>query len=316
MKRTILFTGLVLSLGILKAQVGIGTLSPNTKSLLDLTSNTKGLLLPRFTAAEKSTLGSQMSASETGMMIFQTSSPGKGIYSWDGSAWINHSMLDPGSSTSTTLRWDNTNGKWIPASNFYNGGGSIGVNMGGNAPNYQLHVHSTGPNFTRMQITAAATGVSQSDGLLIGIGNTTTPGVAHILQQENKPLWIGTNGLERMRIDSAGRVGINQSSPAATLDVNGTLKVGANGSTINSIMKMDIEVDPPILQTGEEWSAWVPCANTTADAVVYVSPSAALSHMVITYSRVSSPGTIEVKFMSMVNYNDLGPLTLHIAIIQ
>jgi hypothetical protein len=54
---------------------------------------------------------------------------------------------------------------------------------------------------------------------LLEIGAAQNTGVAHILQQEEKPLWLGTNGIERVRIDSVGRVGINKTNPTTTLDV-------------------------------------------------------------------------------------------------
>ena len=37
----------------LSAQVGIGTTAPDASSLLDLTSNSKGLLVPRMTRSER-----------------------------------------------------------------------------------------------------------------------------------------------------------------------------------------------------------------------------------------------------------------------
>jgi hypothetical protein len=50
------------------AQVGIGTTTPDASSALDITSTTKGLLIPRMKAAERDVI----SSAATGLMIFCT----------------------------------------------------------------------------------------------------------------------------------------------------------------------------------------------------------------------------------------------------
>lgn len=56
--------------GTANAQIGIGTTSPDASSLLDLTSTTKGLLLPRMTALEQLALLNPA----IGLIIFNTTS--------------------------------------------------------------------------------------------------------------------------------------------------------------------------------------------------------------------------------------------------
>lgn len=51
-----------------KAQVGIGTPTPNASSILDITSTTKGLLAPRMTTAERNAIVSPAD----GLMVFDT----------------------------------------------------------------------------------------------------------------------------------------------------------------------------------------------------------------------------------------------------
>jgi hypothetical protein len=54
-------------------------------------------------------------------------------------------------------------------------------------------------------------------------GNTgTVPGTNFLGTTDGQPLVVKTNGVEAMRIDSAGRVGIGTASPTQTLDVSGT----------------------------------------------------------------------------------------------
>lgn len=294
------------------SQVGIGTLTPNSKSLLELSSTSKGFLLPRMAQADR--VAMQLSAIDAGMMVYQTSAP-KGVYSYDGANWIFHAPIEagPASVSGSTLRWDGS--KWTAYSNLFNQGSSIGI--GTTNPKHTLHLHSLGLPSTRLQLTAAATDALTLDGLILGIGNTTLPGVAYLLQQENKPLWFGTNSLERIRIDSAGRIGINTTAPTTTLDINGPVKIGANGTILDGIIRLDVEIDPPPMNADQEWIASIPCPNTQEDAVVYVSPGSAMSGIMIAYSRVSAPGTIDVKLMNMgAPGNDQAPVMLHIAVIQ
>ena len=53
---------------VLSQSVGVGTQTPNTSAMLDISSNTKGLLIPRMTENEKA----QISSPATGLLIWQT----------------------------------------------------------------------------------------------------------------------------------------------------------------------------------------------------------------------------------------------------
>ena len=74
---------LLLTVSILQAQVGIGTTSPEATSQLDLTSTTKGFLVPRMTATQKDAISSPA----TGLLIYQTDGSA-GFYYYTGSVWI------------------------------------------------------------------------------------------------------------------------------------------------------------------------------------------------------------------------------------
>lgn len=97
-------------------EVGIGTTTPAASALLDLTSTNKGILIPRMTAAQKTTITSP----STGLLIFQTDAPA-GFYYYNGSGWLNMSNLG-------------TNSRYIPYSSnvtFYAGGQSLAGAAGG-----------------------------------------------------------------------------------------------------------------------------------------------------------------------------------------
>ncbi len=56
------------------AQVGVGTTTPDASSALDITSTTKGLLMPRMTAAQRDAISSPA----TGSNDFMTNADGTG----------------------------------------------------------------------------------------------------------------------------------------------------------------------------------------------------------------------------------------------
>src|SRR5689334_15529480 len=62
--------------------VGVGTVSPNTSSLLEIKSTSKGFLAPRMTLTQRNAIPSPA----TGLLIYQTNSTA-GFYYYNGSAW-------------------------------------------------------------------------------------------------------------------------------------------------------------------------------------------------------------------------------------
>jgi hypothetical protein len=64
------------------AQVGINIETPDASAALDITSTTKGLLIPRMKAAERDVI----SSAATGLMIYQTDGT-PGFYYYNGISW-------------------------------------------------------------------------------------------------------------------------------------------------------------------------------------------------------------------------------------
>lgn len=62
-------------------QVGIGTTSPNASSILDVSSTTKGILIPRMTNTQMNAISSP----DTSLQVFNTTN--NAYYYYDGSAW-------------------------------------------------------------------------------------------------------------------------------------------------------------------------------------------------------------------------------------
>lgn len=135
MKRTFvsLFIIVVLILVVLPAhslaQLGIGTNNPDPNAALDISSSQKGLLLPRLTTAQQTTLAGTLGSAQTGMMVTDAVS-GKTIF-WNGTGWKDYSTLavpitagaplsisstniislNPGTAAGDLITWDGAN--WV-----------------------------------------------------------------------------------------------------------------------------------------------------------------------------------------------------------
>jgi hypothetical protein len=96
--------------------------------------------------------------------------------------------------------------------------GRVGIGTG--SPGANLHI--VGSNTVNSQVgVAAIIGSGLGSDVLIG---STGGSVPFIGSQGSSPLAMYTNANERIRIDSAGNIGINTSSPSARLDVSGSIK--------------------------------------------------------------------------------------------
>lgn len=74
----------LLCIRVFSQSVGIGTNSPASSAVLDITSSSKGLLLPRMTFSERSAI----IAPQTGLLVFQTNGT-PGFYYYNGTKWVN-----------------------------------------------------------------------------------------------------------------------------------------------------------------------------------------------------------------------------------
>ena|GEM_PF-3306411 len=125
----------------------------------------------------------------------------------------------------------------IGLNKLYVSGASGNVGIGTGTPNFKLHVAGD----IKSEVDVHANVGRFSQGLNVGgsaffnDGTASNPGIAFVNQQNTgifRPgsgiLGFTTNSSERLRIDSAGNVGINTTSAKAKLDVVGTI----SGSTL------------------------------------------------------------------------------------
>lgn len=82
--KTLLFSLLLTVTGISTAQVGIGTDAPDASSLLDLKSNSQGLLAPRMTTLEREAIASPAES----LLVFDTDLDAFYYYNTTTSTWV------------------------------------------------------------------------------------------------------------------------------------------------------------------------------------------------------------------------------------
>lgn len=188
--------------------VGIGTITPDPSSILDLTSN-RGLLLPRLTSAQKGSIPSP----KFGLVIYQTDGI-SGIYAYTMSGWVH--LISPGSADNGWL----FNGADIYNSNL----GNVGI---GAAPN----------NLSKLTVlsNSGSYGLLHTDGV-IQIGTYVNSTSGQFGTRTNHRLSFFTNnGAEDITLLPNGNVGINTITPQTQLHVNpagaGSILLGTNKSS-------------------------------------------------------------------------------------
>lgn len=112
MRKILLFSAL-LCLTQIKAQVGIGTSTPDNGSMLDITASDKGVLIPRVSISNLSSIAPLSGSTTTSLLVYNTNATtGTGFYYWDNALprWV---KIDGGKDWSIT-----GNAGTVPGTNF------------------------------------------------------------------------------------------------------------------------------------------------------------------------------------------------------
>lgn len=135
---------------------------------------------------------------------------------------------------------------------------------------------------------------------------------------DNHPVIIETNNSEKLRVTSAGDVGIATNSPSATLDVNGNFKLGSGGTVLNNIIKSSVTVtNTTSFNNSTTLTLTVTVAGAQPNATVIVNPRSALSNrLAIGYAYVSAPNTIKINIINTGSSTSLGTETFDITLIE
>ena len=101
--KILLFYALLLS-GMVNAQIGIGTLTPDTSAVLELNSTSKGVLMPRMSTIDRDLIGNPVN----GLLIYNTTTNGLEVFvisKWMGLVW----MISGAGGSTTTYAINSTN---------------------------------------------------------------------------------------------------------------------------------------------------------------------------------------------------------------
>ena len=203
--KNLIFISLIFlcSIQVYAQSVGINTdgSAPNSSSILDIKSITKGLLLPRMTTVQRTAIASPAN----GLIVFDITT--NSFWYHNGTAWA---VLSAGSSTNY----------WTAGASdiFNNNTGNVGI--GTATPLVKLSVQTGTGNY----------GIIHTDGT-VTVGTYIGNNEGWMGTKSNHPLTFFTNNSnEQMTLLPSGNVGIGTAAPSAKLHIAGNVKIDGNNT--------------------------------------------------------------------------------------
>lgn len=237
MKKILPLSIFMLSSGVASAQFSFGTNTPSPVAIVDIASTSKGFLIPRMDAAQRTSIPSP----PEGLMVYQTDGA-KGLYTYSSGTWTQTSSVAGNGLTNNT-----TTGK---------------VDLGGT-----LTLPAT---ITTSTAAGGDLNLARGAGSNINITNLTTGGTRLVTQDASGALHYGTIDASLQNV--AGVFGINPGNTntftvnqnfngGATLPANATqgnnLISAINTGTVNTLLAnrianglTDAQVDNAITVSG------------------------------------------------------------------
>lgn len=283
----ILLSGL--SVSAQTGSVGIGTETPNAKAVLDISSDSKGLLIPRMSESDRDTKIQANGTANTdinGLLIYNTTANRFNF-------WLNDQWFDVSNGAMGPQGIKGDTGPAGPAGTAGSPGPAGVAGPAGPAG-------ATGPAGP-----AGAQGPQGLPGDSNAWGKTgtsgTSPGTNYAGTSDAQDFVLKANGTEGLRIKTDGNV-----------------QIGSKGTPLASIIKVSVSSDVAPILPGSSLIQTFTVPNAAKSGAVSVSPDIALSSgLLIAYARVSSDGLVEVKFTN-TTFSTIDPLPMdyHISVIQ
>ncbi len=255
----LLLSSIATALSFAQNNIGIGTTTPAASALLDVSSTTKGLLIPRMTGAQRTAIASPA----TGLIVFDTDT--KTLWAYDGAAWKNLNAGSGGGGLSLPFAGTDASAESFKVTNTLSTGTAIYGKVTSINPNsYGVLGEGTGgssvgvraKNTSGFAIYADATPIGTLSPVIKGISNSATLGVG-VMGESNGVNGRGVYGSSLAGIavegygNNAGSIGVKGNSLAGTgvkaysfsgtaLDVEGNLKISggntnpSNGAVLTS----------------------------------------------------------------------------------
>lgn len=223
---------------LVEGQIGVGTTSPATSAVLDLSSTSKGFLIPRMSTAQRDAIATPA----TGLQIYNTTLSQLNYY--DGIAW---QTLGAGGGTvtsvATTSPLNNTGTAIAPVIGLSNGS-TAGQALRWSGSSWAAQKISSS-DLNDVSATAPSNGqvlkwngsqwapsadINGDPNTVLQNGNAFG-GTMTIGTNDSSPLAFEVNGSEIARFSTAGRFGINTAGPNAELEVRGASATPGNIAT-------------------------------------------------------------------------------------
>jgi hypothetical protein len=191
------------------------------------------------------------------------------------------------------------------------GNGNVGI--GTNNPRARIEISRLGSSTFSLPVLNANTGLlvtagggSSGSGAGISLvgGNTSQTGVyfgdvdnaergGMMYDHTTDRLDLRAGGGHRVFITATGDVGIGTSAPDARLDVEGTVKLGTNGTEFSSIIRTTNSIDAPSIAANSTGEMTVAISGVLTGSTASVSPALALSSgLVIAYVRTGTNAVV------------------------
>ena len=184
-------------------------------------------------------------------------------------------------------------------------GGSVGINT--ISPDSELHIHHA--TNADLKFSTDISGQGATDGMVIGAGGGVSDGfIWHY--EPNADFAIATANSERMRIMNTGKIGINETTPASQLDIDGDLKVqshitasgniSSSGDLIGNQLIIDdsgkiVRVSADEMKVTDTDGGALPLFTFKVDKVDFIGAQGLKTTHITASGNISSSGTITAK---------------------